>query len=75
MKNKNPIWQDRIVTNPLILAGNPTIKGTRISVELIMELLDGDAAKSISFVCTRTSPRRISEPVGITPPLVQSCPM
>ncbi|MYF75094.1 MAG: DUF433 domain-containing protein, partial [Gemmatimonadetes bacterium] len=29
MINKNPIWQDRIVTDPLILAGKPTIKGTR----------------------------------------------
>ncbi len=37
------IWQDRIVTDPLILAGKPTIKGTRISVELVMELLDGGA--------------------------------
>ncbi len=26
---KYPIWQDRIVTDPLILAGKPTIKGTR----------------------------------------------
>ena len=56
MKNKNPIWQDRIVIDPLILAGKPTIKGTRISVELIMELLDGGAAKPISFAVIRTLP-------------------
>ncbi len=43
---KNPIWQDRIVTDPLILAGKPTIKGTRISVELIMELLDGGRSEA-----------------------------
>lgn len=30
-------WRDRIVFNPDILAGKPTIKGTRISVELILE--------------------------------------
>ena len=46
MKYKNPIWQDRIVTDPLILAGKPTIKGTRISVELIMELLDGGRSEA-----------------------------
>ena len=56
MKNENPSWQDRIVIDPLILAGKPTIKGTRISVELIMELLDGGAVKPISFAGLRTLP-------------------
>ena len=36
-----PIWKDRIVKNPQILAGKPTVKGTRISVELITDLLRG----------------------------------
>jgi uncharacterized protein (DUF433 family) len=36
-----PIWQDRIVKDPGILAGKPTIKGTRISVELITDYLKG----------------------------------
>lgn len=29
-------WKDRIVANPEILVGKPCIKGTRISVELIL---------------------------------------
>ncbi len=32
-------WQERIVVDPEILTGKPIIKGTRISVELIIELL------------------------------------
>ena len=29
-------WRDRIVSNPEILVGKPIVKGTRISVELIL---------------------------------------
>ena len=29
-------WRDHIVTDPAILVGKPVIKGTRISVELIL---------------------------------------
>lgn len=29
-------WRDRIVSNPEILVGKPVIRGTRISVELIL---------------------------------------
>ncbi len=34
-------WQERIEVNPKIVTGKPVIKGTRISVELIIELLAG----------------------------------
>ena len=30
-------WRERITCNPDILCGKPTIKGTRISVELILQ--------------------------------------
>lgn len=29
-------WRDHIVSNPDILVGKPSIKGTRISVELVL---------------------------------------
>jgi uncharacterized protein (DUF433 family) len=32
-------WQDRIVVDPRVLAGKPLIKGTRIAVEFVVDLL------------------------------------
>jgi uncharacterized protein (DUF433 family) len=32
-------WRSRIVAHPDVLVGKPVIKGTRISVELVMDLL------------------------------------
>ncbi len=32
-------WEDRIVVDPQILVGKPIIKGTRLSVEFIVDLL------------------------------------
>ncbi len=32
-------WREHIEANPGVLVGKPVIKGTRISVELVLELL------------------------------------
>jgi len=32
-------WQERIVLDPAILTGKPTVKGTRIAVEYVVDLL------------------------------------
>ncbi len=34
-------WRTRIVADASVLVGKPVIKGTRISVELVMDLLAG----------------------------------
>lgn len=40
--------ESRIVSDPTILFGKPTIRGTRIPVEVIMEkLADGETVESI----------------------------
>lgn len=35
-------WQDHIETKPEVLAGKPVVAGTRIPVELVVELLAQD---------------------------------
>ena len=32
-------WEERITLNPKVLVGKPTIKGTRIAVEFVIDLL------------------------------------
>ncbi|MGD1996468.1 MAG: DUF433 domain-containing protein [Anaerolineae bacterium] len=32
-------WKDRIVVDPQVLAGKPIVKGTRLAVEFIIDLL------------------------------------
>jgi uncharacterized protein (DUF433 family) len=32
-------WQEYIVADPAILCGKPTLKGTRLSVEFVLDLL------------------------------------
>jgi len=37
--NRRMDWQDRIVVDPEILVGKPVVKGTRLAVEFIIDLL------------------------------------
>jgi uncharacterized protein (DUF433 family) len=34
-------WEDRIVASPDVLVGKPVVKGTRLAVEFIVDLLAG----------------------------------
>ena len=59
MEQKPPAeWQDRIVKDPQILAGKPVVKGTRISVELITNLLEGSHRGGYSIRLPAYHPRR-----------------
>ena len=41
-------WEDRIELNPAVLVGKPIVKGTRIAVDFVIELLaDGWTEKVI----------------------------
>jgi uncharacterized protein (DUF433 family) len=33
------MWQDRIEVNPNVLVGKPVVKGSRLAVEFILDLL------------------------------------
>jgi len=33
------MWQERIIIDPNILVGKPVVKGTRLSVEFVVDLL------------------------------------
>lgn len=39
-------WPERIVVDPDVLAGKPVIRGTRLAVEFILELLAAGQAES-----------------------------
>ena len=38
-------WQDHIERDPKVMTGKPVIKGTRITVELILEMLGNGASE------------------------------
>jgi len=43
-------WSERITVDPEILAGKPVIRGSRMSVELILDLL-ADGKTEAEIVC------------------------
>ena len=50
-------WEDRIVCDPKILVGKPTVKGTRLSVAFILErLADGWTEKMLYESYPRLTP-------------------
>lgn len=51
-------WKERIIIGPNILVGKPVIKGTRLAVEFIVELLLKAGLKAKSFEITRGLPAR-----------------
>jgi uncharacterized protein (DUF433 family) len=63
MKMKDEQFLDRIVLNPKVMVGKPTIKGTRLTVEYVLNLLaHGTTAEEI-----------LAEYVGITQEDIQAC--
>ncbi|MBR8834589.1 MAG: DUF433 domain-containing protein [Stigonema ocellatum SAG 48.90 = DSM 106950] len=54
---------ERIVLNPKVLAGKPVIKGTRLSVEYILNLLAHDA--NVAEI--------LEEYSGLSPEDIQAC--
>jgi uncharacterized protein (DUF433 family) len=47
MKNRDITWTKHIVSNDNILLGKPTIAGTRITVEHIIDILESDITLTI----------------------------
>lgn len=47
-------WSERIVTDPEVLSGKPAVRGTRIAVELVLELLG--AGETEAEIPLRISP-------------------
>lgn len=55
-------WEKRIELNPAVLVGKPVVRGTRVAVELVVDLLaDG------------WSEQEISDGYGVTHEDVQAC--
>jgi uncharacterized protein (DUF433 family) len=51
-------WRDYIVSDPEILVGKPAVKGTRLSVEMILDrLADGWSAEDLFEAYPRLTPQ------------------
>ena len=53
-------WRDYLVSDPEILVGKPVVKGTRLSVDLILErLADGWTAEDLFQSYPRLTPESL----------------
>lgn len=53
-------WRDYIVSDPEILVGKPAVKGTRLSVELILDrLADGWTTEDLFQAYPRLTPEAL----------------
>jgi uncharacterized protein (DUF433 family) len=53
-------WRDRIVSDPEIVVGKPVLKGTRLSVDLILDrLADGWTAEDLFKSYPRLTPEAL----------------
>jgi hypothetical protein len=57
-------WHDCIVCDPDVLAGKPTVKGTRVSVELILGGLAQGWTPEMLGVCCRQAARGLAQVAG-----------
>jgi uncharacterized protein (DUF433 family) len=63
MATKQQTYQDRIISDPRILAGKPVVKGTRIPVKLVLQRLAQDLDTKTLF---QAYPRLTEEDVKAT---------
>jgi uncharacterized protein (DUF433 family) len=66
-------WQERIVADPEVLAGKPVIRGTRMAVEFVLDLLangwsEGEVLKNYP----RLTPKDIQACIGYASALLKS---
>ncbi len=60
-------WKEHIIADPEILAGKPIIKGTRLSVELILDrLADGWTAQDLFESYPRLTPQALQAVFAFT---------
>lgn len=53
-------WRDYVVSDPEILVGKPAVKGTRLSVDLILDrLADGWTAEDLFQAYPRLTPEAL----------------
>lgn len=53
-------WRDHIVSDPEILVGKPVVKGTRLSVDLVLDrLVDGWTAEDLFKSYPRLTPEAL----------------